>query len=41
MWGNLKFEGNFDFTISKITNGSFPNSLIVTGPQNMKEIKLQ
>lgn len=41
MWGNLKFDGSFDFTISKITNGSFPNSLIVTGPQNMKEIKLQ
>lgn len=41
MWGNLKFEGEFDFTIHKITNGSFPNSLIVTGPQNMKEIKLQ
>lgn len=41
LWGNLKFEGSFDFTISKITSGSFPNSLIVTGPQNMKEIKLQ
>ncbi len=41
MWGNLKFEGEFDFTVSKITNGSFPNSLIVTGPQDMKEIKLQ
>lgn len=41
MWGNLKYEGNFDFTITKITNGSFPNTLIVTGPQTMKEIKLQ
>lgn len=41
IWGGLKFEGNFDFTVSKVTNGSLPNTLIVMGPQTMKEIKLQ
>lgn len=41
MSGRLKFSGTFDFPISKIRNGRFPNTLIVTGPQNMKEIKLQ
>lgn len=41
MWGNLKYEGNFDFTVTKVKRGSFPNTLIVTGPQAMKEIKLQ
>ena len=39
--GRLKFEGTFDFTVSKIRNGRFPNTLIVTGPKNMKEIRLQ
>lgn len=41
MSGRLKFEGTFDFTILKIRNGRLPNTLIVTGPQNMKEIRLQ
>lgn len=41
MSGRLKFEGTFDFTVSKIRNGRFPNTLIVTGPTNMKEIRLQ
>lgn len=41
MWGGLKFEGNFDFTVSKVINGPLPNTLIVMGPQTMKEIKLQ
>lgn len=41
MSGKLKFAGTFDFPISKIRNGRFPNTLIVTGPQNMKEIRLQ
>ncbi len=41
MSGRLKFAGTFDFPISKIRNGRFPNTLIVTGPQNMKEIRLQ
>ncbi|WP_313152433.1 DUF5711 family protein [Lacrimispora sp.] len=41
MSGRLKFAGTFDFPISKIRNGRFPNTLIVTGTQNMKEIRLQ
>lgn len=41
MWGVLKYEGDFDFIVSKITKGKLPNALIVTGPQTMKEIKLQ
>ncbi len=41
MSGRLKFSGTFDFPVSKIRNGRFPNTLIVTGPQNMKEIRLQ
>lgn len=41
MWGNLKFEGTFDFPVEKITNGKLPGSFIVTGPQAMKEIKLK
>lgn len=41
MWGTLKFEGNFDFPVEKITNGRFPGSFIVMGPQAMKEIKLK
>lgn len=38
--GVEKLSQEFDFTISKIRRGSFPNTLIVTGPQAMKEIKL-
>lgn len=41
MSGRLKFSGTFDFPVSGIRNGRFPNTLIVTGPQNMKEIRLQ
>ena len=41
MSGRLKFSTTFDFPISKIRNGRFPNTLLVTGPQNMKEIRLQ
>lgn len=41
MSGRLKFSGTFDFPVTKIRNGRFPNTLIVTGPQNMKEIRLQ
>lgn len=40
-WGNLKYEGSFDTPIAKVTCGSLPNSMIVTGPQDIKEIKLQ
>ena len=39
-FGNLKYEGTFDFPVSKIGNGSFPNQIIATGPQVIKEIKL-
>lgn len=41
MWGTLKYEGTFDFGVTKITKGKFPNTLIVTGPQGMKQIKLK
>lgn len=41
MWGTLKYEGEFDFPISKITAGRLPNTLIVSGNQTMKEIKLK
>ena len=41
MSGRLKFAGTFDFPVSKIRNGRYPNTLIVTGPQHMKEIRLQ
>ncbi len=41
MSGVLKLYASFDFTVSKIRRGSFPNALVVTGPQLMKEIKLR
>lgn len=41
MKGVLKLDTSFDFTVSKIRRGSFPNTLMVTGPQVMKEIKLR
>lgn len=41
MSGVLKLYASFDFTVSKIRRGSFPNTLVVTGPQIMKEIKLR
>lgn len=41
MSGVLKLYASFDFTVSKIRRGSFPNTLVVTGPQQMKEIKLR
>lgn len=39
--GVLKLEAEFDFPVTKIRKGRFPNTLIITGPQNMKEIKMQ
>lgn len=39
-YGNLKYEGVFDFTVSKITKGQLFNEIIVTGPQTIKKIKL-
>ena len=41
MAGVEKLYATFDFTISRIRKGSLPNTLVVTGPQMMKEIKLQ
>ena len=38
MAGIKKFEGDFDFQISKITCGSLPNQFIFTGPQKMRGI---
>lgn len=39
--GKKRFSGTFDETITKVTNGRFPNTLIITGPESMKEIKLK
>ncbi len=39
-YGNLKYEGTFDFTLSKVTKGRLPNQIIVTGPQVMQELIL-
>lgn len=41
MSGVLKLYASFDFSVSRIRRGSFPNTLVVTGPQLMKEIKLR
>lgn len=41
MSGVERFSGTFDFSVTKITNGRFPNSLILTGPDSMKEIKFK
>ena len=40
MSGVEKLSTQFDYTVSKITKGRYPNTLIVTGPQTMKEFKL-
>lgn len=39
-FGNLKYEGTFDFPVSIVRNGSFPNQIIAAGAQAVKEIKL-
>ncbi len=39
--GVEKLAVDFDFSVSRIRKGSFPNTYIVTGPQVMKEIKLK
>lgn len=41
MTGTEKYNGTFDFTVSKVSAGRFPGTLLVMGPQMMKEIKLQ
>lgn len=41
MTGTDKFNGTFDFAVSKVSAGRFPGTLLVMGPQKMEEIKLQ
>ncbi len=41
MSGVEKLYATFDFPISKIRKGRMPDTLIVTGPQQMREIKLR
>lgn len=41
MAGVQKLYASFDFTVSKIRRGAFPGTLLVSGPQVMKEIKLR
>jgi hypothetical protein len=41
MAGTEKFKGSFDFTVSKVSAGRFPSTLLVMGPQMITEIKLQ
>lgn len=41
MTGTQIFDGTFDFTISTIRKGSGWGTLLVTGPQTIKEIQLQ
>lgn len=41
MAGSEKLYAVFDFPISKIRKGRFPNTLVVTGPQQMREIRLR
>lgn len=38
--GTEKLYASFDFPISKIRKGRFSNTLVLTGPQQMREIKL-
>ena len=39
--GTEKLYTTFDFAVSQIRRGRFPNTLVVTGPQQMREIKLR
>ena len=41
MAGTEKFNGTFDFPVSKVSEGRFPSTLLVMGAQSIKEIKLQ
>lgn len=41
MTGTEKYSGTFDFTVSKVSAGRFPGTLLVMGPQKIEEIKLQ
>ena len=39
-FGNLKYEGTFDFPVSRVCNGRLPNQIIAAGAQAVQEIKL-
>lgn len=41
MAGVEKLDTAFDFSVSKIRRGRLPNTLLVMGPQEMREIKLR
>lgn len=41
MSGKERFTGEFDFTISKVTRGPQFNSLIITGGDTMRELRLK
>jgi len=41
MAGVEKLYAQFDFPVLKIRKGRFPNTLVLTGPQQMREIKLR
>lgn len=41
MAGVQKLYASFDFSVSRIRKGGFPNTLVVTGSQIMKEIRLR
>lgn len=40
MKGTDKFTGTFDFTVSKVSAGRFPGTLLVMGSQKIEEIRL-
>ncbi len=39
-FGNLKYEGTFDFPVSRLCSASIPGEIIAAGPQAVKKIKL-
>lgn len=39
-FGNLKYEGTFDFPVSRLCNASLPGEIMAAGPQVVKKIKL-
>lgn len=41
MAGVEKLDATFDFAVTKIRRGRLPNTLLVMGPQEMREIKLR
>ena len=41
MTGTEKYNGTFDFTVSKVSAGRFPERFLSWDPQKMTEIKLQ